>query len=108
MTLDLSNVCANPFLMGCLGAFIIEGYSLIKSLQVAMYREEFFTIITIPYMIVRGLRIIFLPFVGGAFAYVLANSPGAPVWQLIVGATSIGFFEKVSGDILKFKYEDSD
>lgn len=108
MALDFPNICANPFICGYLGALIVEDYSFITALQDAMYDDNMSSLVTLPYMLIRIIRFILLPLIGGVFVYFLANSPGAPIWQLIVGATSVGFLEKISGHNLQPKSDDED
>jgi hypothetical protein len=73
-----------------------------------MHNEDLSAVVNLPYIIIRVVRFIIFPLVGGTMVYFLANSPGAPIWQLIVGATSVGFFEKISGNKLQPKYDDVD
>ena len=107
MTIDFSYICANPFICGYIGALIAEVFSFITSLQDAMYNEDLSTLLK-PYIAIQILRFILLRLIGGVFVYFLANSPSAPIWQLIVGATSVGFCEKISGNKLRQRFDEID
>ena len=103
MTFEFSNLYTYPFFCGLLGALIAEGLYLIKSLQNAWYNDDLNEIVDKFYILIRILRLVAFSLIGGTFVYFLSNSTVAPIWQLYIGATSVGFFEKILGFTLKLK-----